>query len=255
MPSRKRVEYGLSTDITIARPSGDQLGRPGSLSGSCALRTSPVLTSTMRSSDVGERNAICVPSGDHARAHRQRRELALAAARQLTQPQIHRPVAIAAKRRAPIRRATTPDRLRRTRQWSGAPARRFPSAGISQRSPSAPNTTCAPSGEIAGCVMPRTGLRALRRERVVLGSECRPGEDHGSGEFDGACGAAVRRAALDLAVGGVEELGRRRPTAAGTETRPRRRRRCPCRRPSAARRRRPMPRRARQDSTTARVRP
>ena len=30
VPSRKRVEYGFSADITTARPSGDHDGRPGS---------------------------------------------------------------------------------------------------------------------------------------------------------------------------------------------------------------------------------
>ena len=239
--------------MTIARPSGDQLGRPGSLSGSCALRTSPVFTLTMRSSDVGERNAICVLSGDHA---------ALIASgvtlrsRPLGISRSHR--SIAPSRSLEKASADPSGAHAGSASENASVVRRagavFPVAAISQRSPNAPNTTCAPSGEIAGCVMPRTVCGPCGASEWCLGVNA------ALVKFTAAENSTVRaappfagrRLILPSAVRGSRTA---LPTAAEMETHPRRRRRCPCLRPSAARRRRPMPPRARQDSTTVRVRP
>ena len=79
------------------------------------------------------------------------------------------------------------------------------------------NATCVPSGEMTGAVMPRTGC-ALResKSRTAALYGVRVNEMDG-GELDRHGVAAGNAARLDLAVGRIEDLGRRNPLRAKRE--------------------------------------
>ena len=212
VPSRKRVEYGRSADITTARPSGDQLGRPGSFKPIVRL---PHLARSRRrrpAAAIRDRERRCrVPSGDHAAAIAARRELAVA--RRSRRSRIHKSIdAVAIGRERELRAVGRPRRIGLDERVAGqalAASASPPVAGTSHRSPSAAKATCVPSGEIAGCIRPRTGCGPSRRKRAPLGRERRPRERRRPPRTAIVrAGAAGGRAPLDLAVGGVEQLAR-----------------------------------------------
>ena len=122
VPSRNRVEYGCSADITTARPSGDQLGRPGSFNRSCTWRPSRLLTSTtlqLRGGiEVGQTRAVRrprrwsppAPTTSIGPVRRSRTQRSIAPPR-------------SDENASACRRATTPGSSRRRRRWSVARAR------------------------------------------------------------------------------------------------------------------------------------
>ena len=157
VPSRKRVEYGRSADITTARPSGDQLGRPGSKRRPCTCRCSRVATCTTRSCEPESRYASCVPSGDHAAvvpsvARRRSAPVDRSRAHSATAPSRSDENASVAPSGDHTGLVSTNTSLV-TRRGTASPAR----VETSHRSPSAAKATVEPSGEIVGCIRPRTG--------------------------------------------------------------------------------------------------
>ena len=111
VPSRNLVEYGRSADITTARPSGDQLGRPGSFKPSCAWRIARASPRRRPAAAIaGSRKAMRAPSGDHAADIARGGKLAIGAASQVAHPQVHRRRRDRSRTRAACRPATTPDR-------------------------------------------------------------------------------------------------------------------------------------------------
>ncbi|MGC0386583.1 hypothetical protein [Streptomyces sp. SAI-129] len=65
-PSRNLAEYGFTAARAMVRPSGDQVGLPGSNVAVKTRRTSPLATSAVHSAPSWSRKAISLPLGDHA---------------------------------------------------------------------------------------------------------------------------------------------------------------------------------------------
>ena len=154
--------YGRSADITTARPSGDQLGRPGSKMRSCAWRSSRDATSTTRSSDSVSRNASREPP---ATTPRSCRRPPCADRRRCVKSRTHRPTAPSRSDEYAIA-SPSGDQTGLVSTHTSLVSRcgRLALAGRHQ-----PQVTegrerdGAPSGEIVGCISPRTGRGPCRR--------------------------------------------------------------------------------------------
>ena len=183
-----------SADITTARPSGDQLGRPGSFD--AVVRLALLARSRRRrccSCDSGSRKAMRVPSGDHAAVVAAGADPAIAPGPQVANPEVHRRRRDRTRRPARRRPATTPAWSRRRRRGEalgrGLPSRGRHQPQIAERGEGDPRAV----GRDRRMHQAAHRLRPFVGEAPSLGRERRPREGDVGRERDACAPARPRR--------------------------------------------------------------